>query len=214
MLITSFLFNPQQYVEAVVSSYMRTIRLQGGAQFKSWESKGFRIVKECIQKLAESLVYDIVEQGTQKVTRADSERWLNKNPTFLRMLEHVFSHLYNYRSTKNASDEKKEDGTSSRKSIIPETENSLLPYCEGLQYTPDYPAFTDLSQMLFINSNLPSEYQTKWRFLFSSQIHGESFSTLLGKIMIYCSELNPYFWINVYFLMQLQDELLIRDPLW
>lgn len=48
---------------------------------------------------------------------------------------------------------------------------------------PDYPAFTDITQMLFINSNLPQDYQSKWRFLFSSQMHGESFSTLLGRIM-------------------------------
>lgn len=62
-------------MEAVVSSYMRAIRLEGGPEFKSWESRGFRIVKECIQKLAESLVYDVVQQSTQKVTRADAERW-------------------------------------------------------------------------------------------------------------------------------------------
>ena len=37
--------------------------------------------------------------------------------------------------------------------------------------------------MLFINSNLPEQYQLKWRFLFSSQIHGESFSTLMGRIV-------------------------------
>lgn len=37
--------------------------------------------------------------------------------------------------------------------------------------------------MLFINSNLPMEFRIKWRFLFSSQIHGESFSTLLGRII-------------------------------
>lgn len=48
---------------------------------------------------------------------------------------------------------------------------------------PDYPAFTDISQMLFINSNLPGDYRIRWRFLFSSQIHGESFSTLMGRIM-------------------------------
>lgn len=37
--------------------------------------------------------------------------------------------------------------------------------------------------MLFINSNLPTDNRLKWRFLFSSQIHGESFSTLMGRIM-------------------------------
>lgn len=38
--------------------------------------------------------------------------------------------------------------------------------------------------MLFINSNLPSDYyRSKWRFLFSSQIHGKSFSVIMGRIV-------------------------------
>lgn len=54
---------------------MRALRLEAGPQFKSWEARGFRIVKDCVQKLAESLSFDIVSQGTQKVTRTDAERW-------------------------------------------------------------------------------------------------------------------------------------------
>ncbi|CAD7086269.1 unnamed protein product [Hermetia illucens] len=169
----------KEYVEAVVSSYMRALRLQAGEEYKSWESKGFRIVKECIQKLAESLAYDVVKQGTQKVTREDAERWLQQNPTFLYMLEEVFTHLYHYRANKNLQEE--QVGVRPRRPSI--KTNYLLPLCEGLQYVPDYPAFTDISQMLFINSNLPHDHRNKWRFLFSSQIHGESFSTLLGRIM-------------------------------
>lgn len=181
---------------------MRALRLQAGEEYKSWESKGFRIVKECIQKLAESLAYDVVKQGTQKVTREDAERWLQQNPTFLYMLEEVFTHLYHYRANKNLQEE--QVGVRPRRPSI--KTNYLLPLCEGnlhlklyaiitdkkyalcyqflgLQYVPDYPAFTDISQMLFINSNLPHDHRNKWRFLFSSQIHGESFSTLLGRIM-------------------------------
>lgn len=104
------------------------------------------------------------------------------------MLEHVFSHLYNYRNVKNSSEEKKKDDTDEgkprKKENVPQQEvvlHTMLPFCEGLQYMPDYPAFTDLSQMLFINANIPAALQNKWRFLFSSQIHGESFSTLLGE---------------------------------
>lgn len=109
---------------------MRAIRLQSGPQFKSWEGKGFRVVKECVQKLAESLTCEVVQQGTQKVTRIDAERWLQQNPTFLRMLEHVFIHLYHYRpTTKNPQDELV---AVRRKSIIPDPK--LLPFCEGLLY--------------------------------------------------------------------------------
>lgn len=107
---------------------MRAIRLESGAQYKSWESKGFRVVKECIQKLAESLAYEVVQQGTQKVTRADAERWLQRTPTFLKMLEYVFLHLYHYRaSTKNPQDEAI---AIRRKSVVAES-NKLLPFCEG-----------------------------------------------------------------------------------
>lgn len=178
----------KEYVEAVVSSYMRALRLESGPQYKSWETRGFRIVKDCVQKLAESLAYDVVTQGTQKVTRADAERWLHKNPVFLRMLEHVFLHLYHYRAVKNPNDEKreKEDGGSGQGSGKVKAfclEDSLLPTCENIHYMPDYPTFIDISQIIFINSQLPKEYQSKWRFLFSSQIHGESFSTFIGRIM-------------------------------
>jgi hypothetical protein len=169
---------------------MRALRLEAGPQYKSWEARGFRIVKDCVQKLAESLSFDVVTQGTQKVTRIDAERWFQKNPTFIKMLEHVFMHLYHYRTVKSASDERKEKddqnsggsgGSGKQKAFINET--SLLPVCDNILYIPDYPAFIDISQILFINSNLPTALQSKWRFLFSSQIHGESFSTLLGRIM-------------------------------
>lgn len=170
---------------------MRALRLESGPQYKSWEARGFRIVKDCVQKLAESLAYDVVTQGTQKVTRTDAERWLQKNPVFLRMLEHVFLHLYHYRAVKNTNEDKNKDrndesggsGQGSGKVKAFCIDNSLLPACENIHYIPDYPAFIDISQILFINSQLPSEYQSKWRFLFSSQIHGESFSTFIGRIM-------------------------------
>lgn len=107
---------------------MRAMRLECGFQYKSWENKGFRIVKECIQKLAECLSSEIVQQGTQKVTRADAVRWLQCTPTFVKMLEYVFLHLYNYRpTTKNPQEEAM---SIRRKSIVAEG-NKLLPFCEG-----------------------------------------------------------------------------------
>lgn len=135
-----------------------------------------------------SLAYDVVQQGTQKVTRIDAERWLQKNPVFLRMMEHVFLHLFHYRTIKTSEEKKDKDdiggsggGSGKQKAFV--LEHSLLPNCEDIHYIPDYPAFTDISQILFINSQLPRDMQSKWRFLFSSQIHGESFSTFIGRIM-------------------------------
>ncbi|KAJ8951773.1 hypothetical protein NQ317_002169 [Molorchus minor] len=59
-------------------------------------------------------------------------------------------------------------------------DRSLVPYCRGLDLIPSYPSILDLNQIVFINANLPQQYQLEWRFLFSSEIHGESFSTLIG----------------------------------
>lgn len=122
----------KEYVEAVVSSYMRAIRLEEGPQFKSWEAKGFRIIKECIQKLAESLVYDVVQQGTQKVTRQDAERWLQGNPTFLRMLEFVFSRLYQYRGNKGVTQQQQQQQEQQEPVVAKKSyECRMLPMCEG-----------------------------------------------------------------------------------
>lgn len=172
----------RELIEAVCSSFLRAIKLQNGREYQSWENKGFRICSEFVQKLAESLSSDImVQRGAQKVTRTDAEAWFQRNPTFCKMLEYVFKHLYNIRmSQKQSTDETRDENKRTTTTI---SSDCLLPYCEGLEYVPDYPAFIDLSQLIFINSNLPGDLRKKWRFLFSSQMHGESFSTLLGRII-------------------------------
>lgn len=163
---------------------------------------------ECVQKLAESLSHELAKGDTQKVTRTDTETWLQSNPTLLCMLTHVFLHLFQYRSTKSSQQQQPRmsaaaanatggGGGGAAQSTPQQPEElvdapvasrrhnaaQLLPVCEGLMYTPDFPACTDISQILFINAALPQAMRHKWRFLFSSQIHGESFSTLLGRIM-------------------------------
>lgn len=64
-------------------------------------------------------------------------------------------------------------------------ERSLVPFCRGLDLIPSYPSILDLNQIVFINAHLPQQYQLEWRFLFSSEIHGESFATLIGKKLNY-----------------------------
>lgn len=46
-----------------------------------------------------------------------------------------------------------------------------------------YRPIIELPHVLYINAQLPREMRHKWRFLFSSKIHGESFSTMLGKML-------------------------------
>lgn len=51
----------------------------------------------------------------------------------------------------------------------------FFPICHGIP-TQIYPSWLSLADVLLINSSLPVELRNEWRFLFSSRIHGESFS--------------------------------------
>lgn len=58
----------------------------------------------------------------------------------------------------------------------------FFPMCRGIP-THIYPSWLTLADILLINSSLPVELRTEWRLLFSSKMHGESFSSLLGAIV-------------------------------
>ncbi|CAN2389261.1 TBC LysM-associated domain containing 1, partial [Pristimantis euphronides] len=59
---------------------------------------------------------------------------------------------------------------------------SLVPRCRRGR-VPAFTSLLDLPAIMFLNSHLPSEMQHKWRLLFSTQVHGESFSQLCGHLM-------------------------------
>lgn len=46
-----------------------------------------------------------------------------------------------------------------------------------------YKPILNILQIIYLNSIIPNKLSNEWRFLFSSSIMGESFSTMLGKIM-------------------------------
>lgn len=169
----------REFVEAVCSSFLRAVKLQNSPEYQSWENKGFRICSEFVQKLAESYSSDM-QLRAQKVSRQEVENWFQRNPSFGCMLAYVFTHLYSLRPPQKQSSQQDDIKEEAQRKHI--QLDCLLPFCEGLEYVPDYPCFIDLSQLIFINSNLPAKYRNKWRFLFSTEMHGESFSTLLGRI--------------------------------
>ncbi|KAM8799346.1 MTOR-associated protein MEAK7 [Eudromia elegans] len=59
---------------------------------------------------------------------------------------------------------------------------NLVPSCKGARGRGLTSLF-DIPSIIYINSHLPSELQHKWRLLFSSRVHGESFSQLCGHIV-------------------------------
>lgn len=106
---------------------MRAVRLSESAAYKTWEENGFQLINENIQKLAENLAFEVVQQGTQKVSLSDIERWLQTTPTFLKMLEYVFHYLYDIRLRMDCG---KEQALLHRRNEWLER-NCLLPHCRG-----------------------------------------------------------------------------------
>lgn len=144
---------------------MRVLRLEQGKGYSSWGANGFRIVEDCVRELAESLTCDFY---TETITRTDAERFFINHPIFLTMLECVFLHLYNYRGSNHPS---------AFCLNMP-----LLPTCENI--TPsNYIPLIDISQIFFINSFLPRDFQSTWRFLFSSAVNENSFESLVFHII-------------------------------
>ncbi|KYO37899.1 TLD domain-containing protein 1 [Alligator mississippiensis] len=59
---------------------------------------------------------------------------------------------------------------------------NLVPKCKGVK-GEGFVSLLDMPSIIYINSHLPMELQHKWRLLFSSRLHGESFSQLCGHIV-------------------------------
>ena len=72
-------------------------------------------------------------------------------------------------------------------------------------------SFLSVLDVLFLNAALPHDLQNSWRQLFSTAVHGESFSKLIGAIVNrgptlvivkgqYCGPLNRHFVCRILFL--------------
>ncbi|NXK89464.1 TLDC1 protein, partial [Formicarius rufipectus] len=58
----------------------------------------------------------------------------------------------------------------------------LLPRCKGMKGR-GLVSLLDIPSIMYLNSHLPAELQHKWQLLFSSRLHGESFSQLCGHVV-------------------------------
>ncbi|KAG5899547.1 hypothetical protein JTB14_008233 [Gonioctena quinquepunctata] len=179
----------KEYVESIVASYMKIQKLSNSKQYKSWFSRGCFTLPQNIQRLAESLTHELTTGET--ITRKSLEVWLQGSTLLGQLLLYVSMYLF------SISHKEKGGAAAGEKSNIAiaerndeqitvnerDKDRSLVPYCRGLDLIPSYPSILDLNQIVFINAHLPQQYQLEWRFLFSSEIHGESFSTLIGRIV-------------------------------
>lgn len=174
-------------MESIVSSYMKIQKITNTKQFKSWHSRGCFISPQNIQRLAESLTHELATGDL--ISKRALEKWLEGSMLLGQLIIYVFRHLYSISHREKAFSTDKSATTSQSPNVETtfsdnEKDRCLIPFCKGLDLIPSYPSLLDFNQLVFLNTNLPQSYQLEWRFLFSSEIHGESFSTLIGKVYI------------------------------
>ncbi|KAG7207158.1 hypothetical protein KM043_008848 [Ampulex compressa] len=168
MPTTTFL----QYVQATINSYLRLQKNSGNAHHRSWSSIGCTVNTRRIGMRSRSLCEDIIKYG-DILTVDQVENWFSTAGIFKNIQSHVFQCLF------LVSQKKGDKNTGARINDL-----NLLPICKGLENTPHFPSILGLGDVLFLNLSLPQELRNEWRFLFSSQVHGESFSTMLGRIVL------------------------------
>ncbi|XP_010217555.1 PREDICTED: TLD domain-containing protein 1 [Tinamus guttatus] len=59
---------------------------------------------------------------------------------------------------------------------------NLVPGCKGFKGR-GLTSLLDIPSIIYLNSHLPAELQHKWQLIFSSRVHGESFSQLCAHIV-------------------------------
>ncbi|XP_043502816.1 MTOR-associated protein MEAK7 isoform X2 [Polistes fuscatus] len=159
-----------QYIQATINSYLRLQKNAVNLHYLSWSSIGCTVNNRRINMRSRSLCEDIIKYG-DVLTIDQIENWFGAAATFKNIQSHVFQCLF------LVTQKKGDKNTSARINDL-----NLLPVCKGLENIPHFPSILGLGDVLFLNLSLPHELRKEWRFLFSSQVHGESFSTMLGRI--------------------------------
>lgn len=157
-----------QYVRSMVESYLRCE--SSSAAYKSWKPSHSQASAANRENLSLHILHDLIFKGKAPkdtlyseceitpFTQEDIHSWLVKCPLMSILQSHVFSRMYR----------------------LPAQHDSLLPRAIGLPTEP-FPSVLDYPSVIFLNSSLPAELRKEWRFLFSTRLHGESFSKLLGQ---------------------------------
>ncbi|XP_063801783.1 MTOR-associated protein MEAK7 isoform X2 [Pseudophryne corroboree] len=165
----------QQFLEDLVLAVVYVLRHQNA--LSGWSLENTRDCGSGARALALQLLSQIKPPGgqtlegpeliTSSYTRVSVEDWLYKVPMISMFLRVVV--------TLGVSVMKK--NPEHHKDM-----SSLIPMCRRGKHT-SFASLLDFPSIMFLNTLLPSEMQHKWRLLFSTSIHGESFSQLCGHLV-------------------------------
>ncbi|XP_009979179.1 PREDICTED: TLD domain-containing protein 1, partial [Tauraco erythrolophus] len=165
----------QEFTEDLIMSVVHVLSYR--KELKGWNLENTRDSSSGVKALASQLLSELkLADGTKPVgpqlmeTNFDQsviEDWVYRVPQISVFLNVVIRHgLHVLHSLPDQT-----------KDIL-----NLVPGCKGIKGRGLVSLF-DIPSIIYINSHLPAELQHKWRLLFSSRLHGESFSQLCGHIV-------------------------------
>ncbi|XP_018334168.1 TLD domain-containing protein 1 isoform X2 [Agrilus planipennis] len=170
----------KEFVDSIVSSYVQVQNASKNRDLQSWHFNATN--PQSLVRFSES----ILEQFDQNcIGDRALEGWIQTATLFAQLQKLLFYNLFGAGVSKSHDvKDPHMHGDSDESVLIGLHKNyELLPRFTGPDLPAHYKSLLDISQMIFLNAHLPQENQNEWRLLFSTDIHGESFSTLIGKIM-------------------------------
>nr|XP_033798623.1 MTOR-associated protein MEAK7 isoform X2 [Geotrypetes seraphini] len=165
----------QEFTEELIMAVVYLLKHK--KLLKGWSLENTRDYVAGGKVLAAQLLSELRPPGRQELTglqpipstwdRSAIENWIFKTPQISTFLSIIV--------------------TQSLSVLQSQTENqadveNLVPKCKGTKWTT-VASLLDFPSVMYINSHLPTELQDQWRLIFSSQVHGESFSRLCGQIV-------------------------------
>ncbi|XP_013380759.1 TLD domain-containing protein 1 isoform X2 [Lingula anatina] len=158
----------------LVEAYMKIA--EESPQCKTWkistsEEANLKLAKALLRSTfnkvkVEGSAMDLVPEGVT-YTEGDIETWLSTAALFLHIMDHVMYTCFTVSYV--------EEGAAAS------FHSPKIPYAIDVNWSKTS-TMLDIPSLLYINHVIPAEHRGKWRQLFYSDTHGESFATLMKRI--------------------------------
>ncbi|XP_022246573.1 TLD domain-containing protein 1-like isoform X3 [Limulus polyphemus] len=170
-----------KFVEEMLSAFILIIT--DTPQFISWR---LGVTEASTEHLSLLLLHDLLYKdyphtdvqhqhvSDQVYTETDIEIWLTKCSLMVMVLEMVFRACFKVLSE-----------SSLQEAAASQSQNygfQPLPFCVGVDWKR-FKTLLDIPSVLLLNSHIPPAYRSTWHLLFSSNVHGESFSSMLTRVV-------------------------------
>ncbi|KAK3926324.1 MTOR-associated protein MEAK7 [Frankliniella fusca] len=156
-------FLPETPLESAIKTYANNInfifQMHKSSASETWQSQGVSMGGNTVDKLVSNQFIESLNaiSGADNVERIG--KWLEKQTLFFLMQKIAFCHLFHV--------------------SVPE---DTIPQLTSSFNSKSVPTVLDLCDILFINHSLPHDLRSEWALLFSTHIHGQSFTSMLAKL--------------------------------